>query len=193
MRLHTGCAILLAVTLGLASASADELFDFSFDATSGTVNGTITGTLDLPFVSPGGSGSGAASSLVFTSIPGFPALAEGDTVTSWTNQVDNSFTVTSGAITSVEFFATTGRSDPSDVLCLNSTGASPTFGAFFCESGLNELHAGPSFFGYNFGGLAGITFTPAESTVPEPSSVFLLSTLFLGVLLALRRRAAGQH
>jgi hypothetical protein len=117
--------VLFVGLLFVPLAKAGSIYTFTVNLTSGPTIGTITGTLDLPFVNPGGSGSGAASSLVFTSIPvGFGSLVGGNAATSWANQVTNLFTVVSGTITSDEFFSSTGIAQPSDALCLNSTSSS---------------------------------------------------------------------
>jgi hypothetical protein len=161
-------AVALPGLLFLPKAKADIMYDFTVPLTDGTVTGTLTGTLDLPFVNAGGSGTGAASSLVLTSFPaGFGALVGGNTVTNWANQVTDTFTVTSGAITSNQFFATTGTADPSDVFVLNSTNAvCGTIGGFNCAAMDNELHTTADLFGFNLNGSAGVTFTPV--TVPAP-------------------------
>jgi hypothetical protein len=185
-----GLSLALVGLLFVPLAEADSIYTFSIGLTSGTDTGTVTGTLDLPFVSPGGSGSGAASSLVFTSIPaGFGSLAGGDTATAWADQVDNLFTVSSGAITSFDFFATTGSADPADVICMNSTGAGTTFGAYTCVAGLNELDGPTSdIFGYNFGGLEGVTFSsPVSSGVPEPGTSSLM-LVGVGLMVVMRKR-----
>ncbi len=174
-------------------ARAGSIYTFKVDLTIGTVTGTLTGTLDLSFVNPGGSGSGAASSLVFTSIPaGFGSLVGGNAATSWANQVTNLFTVISGTITSDEFFATTGLADPSDVLCLNSTSDSGgTVGGFTCPSHINELHVASGVFGFNASGLEGITFSLVSSATPEASSLILFGTSLLG-LVPFRRKLFGR-
>lgn len=158
----------------------------------GRVTGILEGTLDLPFVSPGGSGSGAASSLVFTSIPaGFGVLAGGDTATNSANQVTDSFTVVAGVVTSDQFFATTGTSDPSNVLVLNSSpGECGTIGSYGCAPDLNELHAAFGVYGYNFNGLPGVTFTlvSTSGSVPEPSTWAMMLVGFVGLSLAAYRR-----
>ncbi len=90
-----GCAMLLGLCGTPAAAQSD--YNFSIDLSNGDVTGVLTGTLVLGFVNPGGSGTGTASSLTLTSVPaGFGSLAEGDVVTSWTNQVQNLFTVSQG-------------------------------------------------------------------------------------------------
>lgn len=175
-------------------AKADSIYTFSIDLTTGNDLGTVTGTLDLGFVNPGGTGTGAASSVVFTSIPaGFASpLDGGDDATAWANQVTNTFLVTSGTIASFDFFATTGSADPSDVFCMNSTTNVAGFGSYGCPAGLNELD-GPNtnVFGFNFNGLSGVTFTPAGSSAPEPSSMILTSTALLGLAFFARKRIAG--
>jgi len=178
-----GLSMILVGLLFVPKAMADIIYNFTVPLTSGPDTGTLTGTLDLPFVSAGGSGTGAASSLVLTSFPaGFGTLSEGDIVTSWTDQVTDIFTVTAGAVTSFEFMAVT-NGDPTvgDYFCINSTGGSAgSFGGWICPADLNELSKTSSIFGYNFGGANGVTFT-AVSPAPEPSSISLLG--FSGLLL----------
>ena len=121
-RILGGLTIALVGLLFVPTAKADIIYDFTVPLTSGNVTGTVMGTLDLPFVNSGGSGTGSASSLVLTSFPAaFGTLAGGDTVTSWLHQVTDTFTVTSGTITSFQFFATTASADPADAFSMNST------------------------------------------------------------------------
>jgi len=177
-------------------AKADIIYNFSANLTNGTAVGTLTGTLDLPFVSAGGSGTGSASSLILTSIPsGFGPLGSfggGATVTSWPDQVSDTFTVTAGVITSFDFMAVTnGDSTLGNYFCINSTGSDGgSFGSWECPAGLNELSETAGTFGYNFGGLSGVTFT-ASSAAPEPATV---ATMLLGLpvlYLAARRKRRG--
>jgi hypothetical protein len=192
---------LAGVSLGLVGlliaplAKAETTYDFSVNLTQGSVTGTLLGTVDLPFVNPGGTGSGAASSLVLTSIPaGFGALVGGDTATAWADQNANTFTVVNGTITSVEFIADTGAAPANDDLCLNSTANSPTFNGWDCPSGLNELDVHQDVtFGFNENGLAGITFSTPASATPEPGTfgALMIGLGFLVVMLA--RKSVANH
>jgi PEP-CTERM motif len=170
-----------------ASARADE-FTFSYDQTSGTVQGTVTGTIDLSFVSPGGSGNGAADSLVLTSIPPGYGSFVSNNVTTWADQIENTFTVVNGTITDFSFFAATNTTGNANLLCLN--GAGETAGVYVCPTSLNELQSSDSLFGYNFGGFAAVTFAEAatEAAVPEPGSAWLLGTGLAGLVFGLRKR-----
>lgn len=171
------------------AANAGAIYDFTFPASWGTVTGTITGTLDLPFISPGGTGSGAASTLTLTSIPaGFGTLSGGDVVTSWHDQVVNNFTVRDGVITSVEFVAFTNDVSNADGLGLNSTASAPTSGNYQCPSDLNELQSSDRAFGYNFNGLGGVAFSPVALRTPEPGTAALFGTGLIGLLSLSRRR-----
>jgi len=192
MNVKVGAARILLILMGLAalpSAKAALLFDFSIQFTQGPNQGTVTGNLTLPFVSSGGSGTGAASLLTLTSIPAsFGALAGGNTITSWANQVVNSFTVTGGTITSFAFFAATGPTSSDDAFAINSTGQPLTsFGSWGPPANLNELSKTLSIYGYNFDGPNGVSFTPAASAVPEPSSISLALVGAIG-FVALRKR-----
>jgi hypothetical protein len=186
-----GCIWISAIGV-LSPASAGVIYNFSFSASSGTVTGLLSGTVDLPFLSLGGSGSGASDSLILTTIPaGFGALAGGNVVTSWVDQATNSFTVVAGTITSFTFFAGTAGADPADLLCLNSTtGSAGTIGSFVCPADINELHTNSGVFGFNSSGLSGVTFSPSTTATPEPGTVALLGSGLLLLWGASRRRMA---
>jgi len=183
------CALFLPVRAGT--------YSFSFTTTTGNVTGTISGLLDLPFVGPGGSGSGAASSLILTSIPaGYGTLVPGNTVTGWPDQIANSFTVSNGTITSVQFFANWPAGQPRTEMCMNSTGTDIPFSSFTCFSEMNLLVAwaggpGVPVGGQNMDGLAGITFQ--DTTVPEPGSMGLLCAAALVVAYRLRKRPGSSQ
>jgi hypothetical protein len=185
---------ILACTLAMP-ANGSALYNFSINLSQGTVNGTVTGTLDLPFINAGGTGTGAADSLVLTSVPaGFGAFVS-NTVTSWADQEDNSFTVSAGVITSVLFWALTNGTSTANELCLNSTGSDTgTFGGYFCPAGLNLLQSDGNTFGYNFNGLAGITFTASTAT-PEPGTNGMILLGIASLCLAARRynKGIGAH
>ncbi len=184
--------LMSVAALGLisASAKANVVYDFSVYLELGPVNGTLDGSFDLSFLAPGGSGTGAASSLNLADIPaGLGSFSEGNDATQWTNVIDNSFTVDNGTITSIEFFATTAAADPADVLCLNSN-STDNFGAYTCWAGLNEVQVdNTDNYGYDFSGLSAVAFTP-EAATPEPSEMALVG---LGVLAVLARYRRGWN
>ena len=196
MKIRNLTLLLLSVFIASAQADISENFSVDLNNNMGTVLGIVTGTVDLPFVNAGGTGSGAADSLLLTSIPaGFGTLAGGNDVTSWADQVTNTFMVTGGAITSFEFLAvTSGNNSVGDYFCINSTGGSAgLIGGWGCPGDLNELSETAATFGFNFGGASGVTFTPSSAT-PEPS--FLIPTLtmvlFLTVFVARKTNRSGQ-
>jgi hypothetical protein len=197
MKIRNLTVLLLSVFIASAQADISENFSVNLNNTLGTVLGTVTGTVDLPFVNAGGSGSGAADSLLLTSIPaGFGALAGGNNVTNWADQVTNTFTVTAGAVTSFEFLAVTSpNTSVGDYFCINSDGGSAgSIGGWGCPGGLNELSETSATFGYNFGGASGVTFTPSASATPEPSFFIPILTmvLFLIAFVARKRIAPGR-
>ena len=172
-----------------AFAKADIIDTFSFSGTL-DVAGTITGTIDLPFVNPGGSGTGAASSIVITSFPsGLGTFSAGLTVTNWALQEVNTFTVSSGTITSFDFFALSDVTTSANLFCLNSTTTvTPAPSVYACPADLNLLESSQIVYTQNLLGASGVTFSPASSA-PEPASIWLgESGLGCCVLLALRRR-----
>jgi|688.fasta_scaffold160113_2 hypothetical protein len=83
-------------------AQAIQVFNFSFDNTNGPVNGTVSGTLDLP----NGNGTFAATSLKINSAPAALGYTQPvDVFSYFPNVFNNSFTVSSGTITSSTFLA----------------------------------------------------------------------------------------
>ncbi len=175
--------VLMVALCGITATAGANTYNFNVDLTYGTVTGTLAGTVDFAFL----SGTGAASSLVLTSIPaGFGSLAGGNTVTNWADQVSNTFTISGGVITSFDFFALTAAMDPADAFCLNSTGSANPFGSFTCQPQLNELHAYTSY-GYNSNGLNGVQFEQLAST-PESGSMLLLATGLAGLAGVVRRK-----
>jgi hypothetical protein len=181
----TACVFLFALSACIAATSANaEQFTFSMTG-AGSVPGTITGVIDLSFVGPGGSGTGAASSVTLTSFPGgFGSFSGGNVVTSWADQIANSFTVTAGAITSDNFYALTGGDDAANEFCLNGVGS---FGEYTCGGGLNFAQTNVTNYNYNFGGVSGVSFAPVSST-PEPASLSLLLTGIAAGGAMLKRR-----
>lgn len=188
------CVLSLASSaLAVATPASAAVYMFESEFDSGPNQGTLEGILDLGFVAAGGSGTGSASSLTLTSVPTGLTLPEGNEATSWTNQFENSFTVTNGIITSFQFFAITapGGSDGTE-LCLNSTASGFNGSGRACPSGLNFLgKGGASEFGFNFGGINGVTFTLVENgAVPEPGTWLLMILGFGAIGASMRRRPA---
>jgi hypothetical protein len=194
MRSFGAIALLSAAALVLALVPARaELFDYSFDMTSGPDTGLVTGRIDLPFVTAGGSGSGAADLVTIDSFP--PSLAplpQPSPATSWAIQAANLFDVTAGTITSYQFDAltTNGNTDSNAYeLCFNSLGDVNT-PIRVCRMDLNFLGSVETMFGFNEDGPDGITFTPAVAA-PEPSALALLGVgLFIFTASHLRLKRA---
>ncbi|MEP3225203.1 MAG: PEPxxWA-CTERM sorting domain-containing protein [Parasphingorhabdus sp.] len=108
---------------------------------------------------------------IFTTPAGI-TLPEGSEAVNWTNQLENSFTVTGGAVTSFAFFALTGAGGSAATeLCLNDGAASFDALNRACPAGLNFIGTGGATeFGFNFDGSDGISFTAIAPSVPEPAT-----------------------
>jgi hypothetical protein len=137
----------------------------------GTVTGAIYGLVD-------NTSNQAATDIQVLSYPdaltGFPT-APFDVTSLATNVSANSFTVTSGAITSANFFASS--TDRSLYLFLGSS-----------KNGLeNDV---TNTWTLNRNGFSGVSFTTGSAATPEPVSLMLFGSGFAGIV-ALRRRKRG--
>ena len=165
------------------TARADD-FTFTFTNTIGNTPGTVTGEI-YGLVN---NSTGAATDIIITSAPAnvannIPSF-DINTYASDTGNGEgfgvthNSFTELNGQITAAVYQMGPGFFDINLVCC----------GVSF-PGGYNELITPND--GYNvvnLDGLAGITFSPAS--VPEPSSVILLSTILLSLAFVARKRFA---
>jgi hypothetical protein len=152
-----------------AASQADPLdFTFSFSNTVGNVAGTVTGEI---FGLTDNATGPATMVEILTYPPGLeppnpPQIMD-------TDVSHNTFTVSSEKITSVEYGALNASFDLELFLNLGI---------------VNEL-SNPVADGNtaNFSGFAGVTYTLATPTIPEPASVTLLATGLM-LLWPLRRR-----
>jgi len=172
---------LLAAGLALAAVAAParaELLDFTFSfsnsigTTAGTVTGEIEGLAD--------NSTGAAGDVIIESAPAMENDSElgapYDTA-SWTKIYD-SFTVTDGQITAVDFRAATNGAAG---LSLDVNGLDN----FTVSENIQSVTT--------FGGFAAITFTPLNAPAsPEPGT-FAMAALALPALgsWAWKKRQAG--
>ncbi len=157
-----------ALMLGYAQAQAQTQFAFSFTGAPNApyyIGGTVAGIITL------NASQNAATSIVLTSLPaGDSAQLALDWVTSPNATVQvNSFAVTGGNISSVEFDSDYFNTLPYGQLSL----------------GYEDYEGGPAGELYNPGQFAGITFTPLPT--PEPATL-ALTALGAGALLKFRRR-----
>jgi PEP-CTERM motif len=161
--------VLLACAAG--PARADLVFDFSFTNNSGNVSGTVTGEI-LGLVD--NEANQSASEVLIDSYPaGLGNIGSTPIdVTSWFDQVANSFTVVSGQLTDVNFEAT-------------ATNAPPSYPSFTLQDTYAELND-----------TTGYVFSTAPnysqaSVVPEPASLTLLGIGIPGVAGYGWRRRGG--
>jgi hypothetical protein len=163
-----------------ASARADN-FTFSFtnvptgdgDDISGTVTGEILGLTN-------DSTGPAAEVLILSFPPGLDSVLGSGPIyaTSWSDQIENSFTVTNGQVTAGGFYAW----DTLDSVPYGAQLYINGLGAGFNEANLDGVEYGPAYV-QGADGLAAANIQPA----PEPPSLALLGVGLLG-LLGLKRR-----
>lgn len=180
------------VTTVAGTAGAQVTYDFSTSLAgyNGAASGNWTGYFTLNWLSSGGSGTGAASTFITTAMPtGVATPAQGWDATLFNVIGANSFTVTNGTITGLQFGAV---SEPDNfVVCANS-GSQFTLNVYLiCPAQYNRVGVANSARGDNFGGLSAFTFTARPATsVPEPASVGLLLGGMAGLVTIARRRRA---
>jgi hypothetical protein len=170
------------VVASAVPARADLLnFSFSFTNTLGNTAGTVTAEIE----GLSDNSTGAASDVIIQTAPASLGTLEGtlpiDLDAAGWSFLSNSFTVSGGQITAVNFNA-----------------ASPDFlGSLLLNHGaLNDLALGGSGFVANAGHFAGTTYTPllaAPPSVPEPASfqIGFASLPVLGLWFWKKRRTAA--
>jgi hypothetical protein len=175
-----------------ASANAQVTYDFTANlvGAAGGSSGVWTGNVTFNWLTFGGSGSGAAASLITTAVPaGVGNSAQGLNALLWSTIGSNSFTVNSGVITAFAFGAI---STPDNyVLCMNSGPAFSLPPSAQCPVNYNRVGVlfGPR--ADNFDGIQGVSFRARPATVvPEPSTYALIGTGLAGLAFVRRRRQA---
>lgn len=187
-------AAALLTVLACSAAQADNfLFSFSNDPNGpGNVQGTVTGEVfGLPH-----NGTGPATDVQIFSYPAglvlFGSYTPPIDVFLWTGGiVENSYTVTNGVVTAGGFY-TNPSNGVIDQLYLSATCGCQMFGLML---GTNFLDIGnnDTLYVWNDDGITptGVIYTPAQSSVPEPTSLVLLGSGLLGFGSRLWKKARG--
>jgi hypothetical protein len=166
---------LLFLAAPLATQANLLNFDFSFQNTTGDVSGTVSGEI----LGLANNSTGAASEVLITSFPvGLNSVlgAGPFDATTWTYQMDNSFTVVNGQVVAGGFWA---DSAPAFQLFIDGN---PGYGINFLS-----LDATAANYVWGNPGLAAANIVPAPS-VPDAAGTFSLLGAALAGLGVLRRK-----
>lgn|SRR5208337_1731745 len=144
--------------------AADISFDFSFTNVDGNIPGTVTGEIVLPF---SGDGTGSATMVAIDTIPNTMTNIYGTTpinVLAWSSIGDNTFTVSSGQITSANFVATdSSLPTGAQAQLILRPGSFASLYFDFTDGSVQDVKD-----------LSGqILITPATINTPEPSTLII--------------------
>jgi len=173
---------LTALIIVSVSAQASLVFQFSITNTIGTVGGTVTGTI----YGLSDNSTGAASDVTIDTLPaGMSSIYPVGSIDAalWDQQLQNSFTVSGGAIVAAEFWAQNSFNGFLQGSQLYIDGGEGPYN--FVNVDGTDTH-----YVWGDNGPQGVAFTQISANdVPEPGSVALVALGLLGSLLVRRRRA----